>query len=52
MYCDYMRGKYGIVMLMKGSSFADVGNTINNGFKLMDGVLRIKEWPGITLFRA
>ena len=49
-YCDCTRGKYDIVLLMKGTSFADIGNTIRNKFKQMDGVLRIKEWPIITLF--
>jgi len=48
-YCDCTRGKYDIVLLMKGTSFADIGNTIKNKFKQMDGILRIKEWPIITL---
>jgi CheY-like chemotaxis protein len=48
-YCDCTRGKYDIVLLMKGTSFADIGNTVKNKFKQMDGVLRIKEWPIITL---
>ena len=51
-YCDYTRGKYDIVLLMKGTSFTDIGNTIKNRFKPMDGVLRIKEWPIITLFET
>ena len=50
--CDYTRGKYDVVLLMKGSSFSDIGNTIKNKIKPMDGVLRIKEWPIITLFEA
>lgn len=49
-YCDCTRGKYDIVLLMKGTSFAEIDNTIKNKFKQMDGVLRIKEWPIITLF--
>ena len=48
-YCDCTRGKYDIVLLMKGTSFTDIGNTVKNKFKQMDGVLRIKEWPIITL---
>lgn len=51
-YCDYTRGKYDIVLLMKGASFADIGNTIKNKIKPMDGVLRTKEWPIITLFET
>jgi len=48
-YCDCTRGKYDIVLLMKGTSFAEIGNTVKNKFKQMDGVLRVKEWPIITL---
>jgi len=49
-YCDYVRGKYDIVLLMKGSSFSEIDSTIKNKFKPLDGVLRIKEWPIITMF--
>ena len=49
-YCDYVRGKYDILLLMKGTSFSEIDNTIKNKFKPLDGVLRIKEWPIITLF--
>lgn len=49
-YCDYVRGKYDIVLLMKGSSFAEIDSVIKNKFKPLDGVLRIREWPIITLF--
>jgi DNA-binding response OmpR family regulator len=49
-YCDYVRGKYDLVLLMKGTSFSEIDNTIKNKFKPLDGVLRIKEWPIITMF--
>ncbi|NLW36433.1 response regulator [Syntrophorhabdus aromaticivorans] len=49
-YCDYTRGKYDVVLLMKGTSFSHIEETIRNKFKPLDGVLRIKEWPIITLF--
>jgi CheY-like chemotaxis protein len=48
-YCDCTKGKYDIVLLMKGTSFAEINSTIKNKFKQMDGVLRVKEWPIITL---
>ncbi|MBI4721283.1 MAG: response regulator [Chitinivibrionia bacterium] len=51
-YCDYTRGKYDIVLLMKGTSFSEIENTIRTKFKTLDGVLRIKEWPILTLFEA
>jgi len=49
-YCDCVKGKYDILLLMKGTSFSEIDNTIKNKFKPLDGVLRIKEWPIITLF--
>lgn len=49
-YCDYTRGKYDIVLLMKGTSFSEIENTIRTRFKGLDGVLRVKEWPILTLF--
>lgn len=51
-YCDCTKGKYDIVALMKGTSFTEIEHTIRNKFKPLDGVLRIKEWPIITLFEA
>lgn len=47
---DCNKGKYDVVMLMKGFSFSQIENTIRNMFKPLDGVLRIKEWPIITFF--
>jgi DNA-binding response OmpR family regulator len=51
-YCDYTHGKFDIVLLMKGTSFSEIENTIRTKFKTLDGVLRIKEWPILTLFEA
>jgi CheY-like chemotaxis protein len=50
--CDRTSGKYDIVLLMKGTSFNEIGNTIKTKFKPLDGVLRIKEWPIITMVEA
>ncbi len=51
-YCDYTSGDYDIVLLMKGTSFGEIENTIRNKFKPLEGILRIKEWPIIALFDA
>lgn len=51
-YCDYTIGKYDIVLLMKGASFSEIENIIKTKFKTLDGVLRIKEWPILTLFET
>jgi FixJ family two-component response regulator len=51
-YCDYTHGQYDIVLLMKGASFSEIENTIRTKFKPLDGVLRIKERPILTLFEV
>jgi CheY-like chemotaxis protein len=48
--CDHIKGKYDIVLLMQGASFAEIDRNIQNKIKPLDGVLRIKESPIIKLF--
>ncbi len=48
--CDYIKGKYDIVLLMQGTSFAEIDRNILAKIKPLDGVLRIKEMPIIKLF--
>ena len=48
--CDYIKGKYDIVLLMQGASFAEIDRNILAKIKPLDGVLRIKEMPIIKLF--
>jgi DNA-binding Lrp family transcriptional regulator len=50
--CDYTNGKFNLVLLMKGTSFGEIDGIIRNRFKTMNGVLRIKEYPIITLFET
>ena len=50
--CDCTDGVYNIVLLMKGTSFADIEHNVRNNLRTLDGVLRIKEFPIITLFEA
>ncbi len=49
--CDCTDGT-NIVLLMRGTSFADIERTVRARFKAMDGVLKVKEYPIITLFEA
>jgi len=48
--CDCIDGKYDIVLLMQGASFAEIDRNILAKIKPLDGVLRIKETPIIKLF--
>jgi DNA-binding Lrp family transcriptional regulator len=50
--CDCTNGAFNVVLLMKGTSFTEIENTIRSRFKTVDGVLRIKEYPIITLFEV
>jgi CheY-like chemotaxis protein len=50
--CDCAEGRFNVVLLMKGASFDEIGNTIRDRFRGIDGVLRIKEFPVIALFEA
>jgi len=48
--CDCIGGKYDMVLLMQGASFAEIDRNILTKIKPLDGVLRIKETPIIKLF--
>jgi CheY-like chemotaxis protein len=50
--CDCTDGRFNIVLLVKGTSFGEIDSLIRNKFKTIDGVLRIKEYPIITLFET
>ena len=50
--CDYTEGRFNIVMLVRGTSFSEIEQTVRNSFKTLDGVLRIKEYPIITLLEV
>ena len=50
--CDYTDGRFNVVLLMNGTSFSEIENIIRSKFKTMEGVLRIKEYPIITLFET
>jgi len=50
--CDCTQGGFNVVLLVKGTSFGDIDSLIRNKLKTMDGVLRIKEYPIITLFET
>jgi CheY-like chemotaxis protein len=48
--CDYTKGCFDIVLLVKGTSFSDIDRVINQHFKSLDGVIRVKECPMIRIF--
>jgi CheY-like chemotaxis protein len=48
--CDCLQGQYDIVLLMQGTSFAEIDRNIAAKIRPLEGVLRIKEMPIIKLF--
>lgn len=49
-YCDCIKGKYDMILLVKGTSFADIDAMIREQIRPIDGILRIKEYPIINFF--
>jgi CheY-like chemotaxis protein len=49
-YCDYTDSRYNLVLLVHGTQFAEIDNLIKNKIAPLDGVLKVKEFPIITIF--
>jgi YesN/AraC family two-component response regulator len=49
-YCDYTNGKYNLVLMVTGSYFDEIDRFINEKVINLNGVLKIKEYPIISLF--
>jgi len=48
--CDAVEGKFDIILFMESERFDDMDKVIKEQIKYMDGVLRIKECPVISMF--
>ena len=49
-YCDYVTGKFNLVLLVKGHQFSDIDKFVENKVATLDGVIKVKEYPIISLF--
>jgi len=49
-YCDYTESKYSLVLFVQGTQFSEIDNLIKNKIATLDGVLKVKEFPIITIF--
>jgi len=47
--CDSVEGKFDMILFMESESFDDLNKVIKKRIKYMDGVLRIKECPVISM---
>jgi DNA-binding Lrp family transcriptional regulator len=49
-YCDYTTGKYNLVLMVTGSYFDEIDRFISEKVVTLDGVLKVKEYPIVSLF--
>jgi DNA-binding Lrp family transcriptional regulator len=49
-FCDYTSGKYNLVLFVTGSYFDEIDRFIQEKIVNMDGVLKVKEYPVISLY--
>ena len=50
LYCDYTTGKYNLVLMVYGSQFSEIDKFIENKIIILNGVLKVKEYPVINIF--
>jgi DNA-binding Lrp family transcriptional regulator len=49
-FCDYATGRYNLVLFVTGKYFDEIDGFINNKVINLDGVLKVKEYPIVSLF--
>jgi CheY-like chemotaxis protein len=49
-YCDYTTGKYNLVLMVTGSYFDEIDRFISEKVISLDGVLKVKEYPIVSLY--
>jgi DNA-binding Lrp family transcriptional regulator len=49
-YCDYTNGKYNLVLMVTGSYFDEIDRFVSEKVVTLDGVLKVKEYPIVSLF--
>jgi CheY-like chemotaxis protein len=49
-YCDYTNGKYNLVLMVTGTYFDEIDRFVSEKVVTLDGVLKVKEYPIVSLF--
>lgn len=49
-YCDYTDGRYNLVLMVTGSYFDDIDRFVKEKVSKMEGILKVKEYPIISMF--
>lgn len=47
--CDYTTGSYNIILFMQGNFFGEIDKIIEDQINNLDGILKVKEFPVISL---
>jgi CheY-like chemotaxis protein len=50
LYCDYTTGNYNLILMVFGTQFSEIDKIIENKIVILDGVLKVKEYPIINIF--
>jgi len=49
-YCDFINGRYNLVMMVSGSQFSQIDKFIENKLVNMNGIIKIKKYPIINIY--
>ncbi len=49
-YCDYTKGKYNVVLMVKGKQFVQIDKFIESQMLNLEGILKVKEYPVINIY--
>jgi hypothetical protein len=49
-YCDFINGRYNMVMMVSGSQFSQIDKFIENKLVNMNGIIKIKKYPIINIY--
>jgi len=48
-FCDYTSGKYNLVLFVHGNHFTQIDQFVEEKIVVLDGVLKVKEFPVVNL---
>ncbi|MCX6170354.1 MAG: response regulator [Ignavibacteriales bacterium] len=49
-YCDFINGRYNLVMMVSGSQFSQIDKFIENKLINLNGIIKIKKYPIINIY--
>lgn len=49
-YCDYISGKYNLILMVSGTHFSQIDKFIENKLNNLTGIVKVKEYPIINIY--